>query len=407
MLAARKTPLVVAVLVCLTPSVFGQGVFLTGVGGINRSMGGAAVAAPIDSMGALHWNPATISGLQSNEVAFSAEVLLVDQELTHGGVTAKDESGALPIPSIGWVHHMEGTDDTIGLGLYSFAGFAQSMPATVGNPILDPAGPLGGTLYSEAQFFQIVPTFSRAVSDKLSIGFAPTINMGRIEASPTFFAPAFIPGPPGEPGAATRWSWGIGAQLGAYYMKSDTTRYGFSIKSPQWFEEFRLHTVSAGAPAIQKSKFDLPMIISAGWAYTGIPCWTLACDVRYFDWKNTDGFGKPDIYGNELSWDNVFAIAFGAQRKVGDKLYVRGGYTFNTSPIDSATIGVNFASALIQQHVVGLGASYRFAENVDLTMSYNHLFEADRTGPSPFGGLSSNQIASYSIAAAVTVRYGN
>ena len=38
------------------------GLALSGVGPINRSMGGAAVAAPIDAAGAFFWNPATISG---------------------------------------------------------------------------------------------------------------------------------------------------------------------------------------------------------------------------------------------------------------------------------------------------------------------------------------------------------
>ena len=39
------------------------GFILTGVGPVNRSMGGASTAAPIDATGALYWNPASISGL--------------------------------------------------------------------------------------------------------------------------------------------------------------------------------------------------------------------------------------------------------------------------------------------------------------------------------------------------------
>ena len=142
------------------------------------------------------------------------------------------------------------------------------------------------------------------------------------------------------------------------------------------------------------------MVISGGMSYTGFTDWTLAMDLRYFDYKNTDGFGSL------LNWSNVFSLALGAQRRVNDNLYFRGGYTYNTSPINSGSIAVNVASPLIQQHVFGLGASYRFAENVDLTMSYNQILEADQAGPSPFGPVSS-QIATYSIAAAVTVRYGN
>lgn len=409
----RKTLVLFAVLASVSSSVFAQGVYLSGVGAINRSMGGAATAAPLDAIGAINWNPATISGLRCNEVSFSAEIMLIDEELTAGGVTARDETGVVPIPAIGWVHHVEGTDNTIGLGLYSFAGFAQNLPSVVGHPILDPASPVS-PLYSDAQFFQIVPTFSRAITDRLSIGFAPMINLARVEINPILFGP-FAPPPFGAgpaPGYGTRWTWGIGAQAGLYYMHSDTTQYGFSIKSPQWFEEFRTLTKGPAGPTavpqVNKIQLDLPMIISAGMSYTGFTDWTLAMDLRYFDYKNTDGFGKPDFFGNELNWNNVFVLALGAQKKVNDRLYVRGGYTYNTSPINSGTVGVNFATPLIQQHVIGLGASYRFADNVDLTMSYNQIIEADETGPSPFGPFnSSSQIATYSLAAAVTVRYGS
>src|SRR3954470_24234744 len=45
------------------------GLAIGGVGPINFSMGGAATAAPIDSAGALYWNPATITGVK-NEMEF-------------------------------------------------------------------------------------------------------------------------------------------------------------------------------------------------------------------------------------------------------------------------------------------------------------------------------------------------
>ena len=51
------------------------GVFFTGAGPINRSMGGTAVAAPIDSIGSLFWNPATSSALPSSSLDFGVEML--------------------------------------------------------------------------------------------------------------------------------------------------------------------------------------------------------------------------------------------------------------------------------------------------------------------------------------------
>ena len=58
------------------------GLAVGGVGPINRAMGGASTAAPIDAAGALYWNPATISGLDRNESEFATEVLIPRTTLT-------------------------------------------------------------------------------------------------------------------------------------------------------------------------------------------------------------------------------------------------------------------------------------------------------------------------------------
>ena len=39
----------------------GQGITVTGVGAVNRSMGGAGTAAPLEAIGAIHWNPGIYS----------------------------------------------------------------------------------------------------------------------------------------------------------------------------------------------------------------------------------------------------------------------------------------------------------------------------------------------------------
>src|SRR5260370_41796604 len=52
----------------VTPARAQFGLAISGVGPINRSMGGAATAAPLDSAGALYWNPATIGDIGQNEM---------------------------------------------------------------------------------------------------------------------------------------------------------------------------------------------------------------------------------------------------------------------------------------------------------------------------------------------------
>src|SRR5688572_14951334 len=56
---------------------------LSGAGPINRSMGGTAVAAPIDAIGSLYWNPATISQLD-NSLEFGLELLAPNSSVYSG-----------------------------------------------------------------------------------------------------------------------------------------------------------------------------------------------------------------------------------------------------------------------------------------------------------------------------------
>jgi long-chain fatty acid transport protein len=48
----------------LMPSTYGQGIIVPSAGPINSSMAGASTAAPVD-FGGSYWNPAILSGLDS------------------------------------------------------------------------------------------------------------------------------------------------------------------------------------------------------------------------------------------------------------------------------------------------------------------------------------------------------
>ena len=77
-LSLRRARLVLVTIILLltaTPAQAQFGVVLSGAGPINRSMGGAAVGAPLDASGALYWNPATIGGLRRSEVELGAELI--------------------------------------------------------------------------------------------------------------------------------------------------------------------------------------------------------------------------------------------------------------------------------------------------------------------------------------------
>jgi len=393
----------------------GQGILMPSVGPINQSMSGATVAAPIDSIGSIDWNPAAISGLPTSEVAVGLGLVLPKSALSSAipafGVagTSDSEPGATPVPTIGMVHHVAETPWSIGLGIFGVGGFCANYAASTTNPILLPqataAMPLGGLgrIYAKAEIFQIVPTVSYALSERFAIGFAPTVTLAGLIVDPMFLARpndanndgAFTYGP----GSGTRLAWGGGFQLGAYLTTESCWNYGLSYKSPQWMEPFRYNSQDEfGGPLFATVRFNLPSIVSLGTSYTGFERWLFATDLRYFDYANSTGFGdqgfRPDGSVAGLGWKSVLSISQGVQYLWSDCLTLRGGYTYNQNPITSEQMMFNVASSLIIQHWVSMGATYQWCDCVSTTVAWTHGFENTVTGPlqTPAGAIPGSSL---------------
>ncbi len=193
-------------------TAYGQnGPFLTSAGPVNRSMGGASVAAPLDSLGATFWNPATDTSALLNSMDFGLELLDVQTTLSSrypanlfgpgapqvplAGST-KGDNGVSALPSLGLIYRPDESQLTYGLGVFPVAGFSVNYPASSllapgsTNPILTPQaanGGLGlGSIYSNLQVIQIAPTLSLQLTDQLSIGFGPTVSLALLQADPLF-----------------------------------------------------------------------------------------------------------------------------------------------------------------------------------------------------------------------------
>lgn len=414
-----------------------QGIALSGAGPVNRSMGGAATASPIDSAGAIYWNPAAIHGLPNSEVMFGFEAILpasrvmssIEAGSLGGGHPPVDLSGSdrgepgfAPLPSFALVRKGEESLFAFGLGFFGIGGFNANYPASTTNPVLTPPLPNGygvGRVSAQLDLMQIVPTVSCRLTERLSLGLAPTVTLGKLTAHPALFAAPDDANADGfytyPDATGTRSHWGAGFHAGLYYTTGNCWQFGCSFKSPQWFEEFRFKSADElGRPRTLKSKFDYPMIVSVGTAYTLSQDTVLACDVRYFDYANTDGFRSSvcDHTGAVagLGWSSVLGVNAGVQRRLHDRLLVRLGYAFNQNPVADWEASVNVASALIIQHWLSAGLSWEFVENWNLNLAYVHGFENDISGPirTPAGAIPGTTVISEgsldSVGAGITIR---
>lgn len=394
-------PLAVALL-CLVPwQAFGQGIFLPASGAVNRGMGGATTGTAIESIGSMYWNPATISQLKSDEMAFGFEAIFTNYTLSStfpqaGSGSTDAEIGPNPVPSIAWIYHTCDPNVTFGLGIFGVAGFSTNVPADPTNPILSPPFALGGVgvggIKSDAVFYQMNPAWSHQISDKLSVGVGPVIGLGKVALDDNIFVPPNADGlyPRGD---GTRYFWGAGAQLGLHYIHDCCWEFGANLKSPTWFDSFEYFSEdAAGLPRTDSISITLPMIISGGVAYKGMPCTVLTMDLRYLNYVESEGFGdpaeyEPDASVSGLGWQDVFSLHLGAQFQLTDRLTGRVGYIYATELFDDAVTFFNIASDLSYHHVPSVGATYQLSESTALSFAYNYLFEWSSTGPYVLPGI--------------------
>ena len=417
--------------VAATTTAQGQGIFVSATGPVNRSMGGAGTAAPLESLGALFWNPASISALPEDEVsiglAASLPILETDSFIPGlGGGSTSAQPGVTPLPNVGWIHRPKNSDVTFGVGLFSAAGFRTNFPSSVTNPVFVPQSntigvPGGlGQVYTEAAFLQIIPTVSWQVADRVSVGFGPTITLGDVSIDPLVFDSPDDADGSGAPryasGHGTRTHWGGGFQAGVYYEGPEGLHLGATLKTPQWMETFQYNTEDElGRPRSRSVDLDLPMVISFGTAWSGWERFVLAADVRYYDYANTDGFNssgyRPDGTVSGLGWDSIFSVATGVQYAVHEDLFVRAGYTFNENPIPESLAFFNIGAPLYYQHEFHVGASYRLTKLLWLNVAYTYYMENEISGPvvTPAGAIPGSSVTNRETVhiadVGLTVRY--
>ncbi|HRA89311.1 MAG TPA: outer membrane protein transport protein [Planctomycetaceae bacterium] len=391
------------------------GPFLSGVGPINRSMGGASTAAPLSANGAMYWNPASLAGLQGSQLDVGAELLVPQTQLsstyapgTFGpGVppvplsgTSTNSEDVFALPSISLSFRPEESNFTYGLGIFASAGFGTNYAASslAGNPVLSPQPTGFGSIYSQYQVLQIVPAAVWHVDDCWSVSIGPTIDIGRLQIDPGVMLSSNVTGYPSA--THTTAAWGVGFQAGVFYQETDWN-FGASYKSPQWFQPYQIDSTDAtGGPRSATFNLDLPSITSVGAAYKGVDRWLFATDVRYFDFQNTDGYGTSGYSStgalNGLGYQGIFAVAAGTQYQATEALALRMGYSWNENPVPNSQTGPNVASPLIIQHQLSAGASYQLTKSLVLSAAWTHGFKNSISGPVvlPTGPLAGTSLTS-------------
>jgi long-chain fatty acid transport protein len=411
-----------------------QGIVPPGAGPVLRSFGGTAIAAPLDAIGALYWNPATLSFL-GNRLDTGAEAVWTQQTVTSTipanvlgpgnpptALTGKtpNDIGVTLGPAAAMLTHLRGKWSKLSVsgGVFPYSGGGTNYPADPANPTL--AG-LGGFYTS----FVII-TFPVAAAYKFSDHFSAGIAIDPATAVWSWSRAIFAHPDTGTlngkpvvqfPAAITDPSYGIGVHAGAYYHNGDGLGLGLMIKSPIFFQRFHYNAAGLhGEPRPISVGFNTPMFIGAGASYDGIKQWLFAVDLKYAFYEGMtgfygdDAFFEPDGAIHGAGYSNALATTFGVQRKFGDKWSARLGYKYSTRVVPNLPTFELTSSAL--RHAVGGGFSFAVTSKIAVNAAYVESWAIPITGqmtspvnnqpvPGSFGRLTLVEHAP-SIGASVT-----
>lgn len=373
-----------------------QGLYLPGGGAAHTSMGGASSATPVDAIGALYWNPAAIGRLGRSEAAIGGAFLFpnFNVESTAPGPLGlrsgrtRSDSGVGIASSLGVVSQPEDSPFTYGLGLATLGGGGVNFPGDANNPILAGVGPLGnvqGPIAANVILLQLTPTAAYKVSDRLVVGFGPTVDIAVTSFDPAYFAAPDDANGDGigtfPTGSHSRPFWGGGLRAGLVYSVTDRLDAGFGYNSPQWFERWKYYGRNEiGLPRTYSLLATLPAIYSWGLAYRATDRLLLAVDLRYFDYKSTDLFGTP-VRDGGLGWQSAFASAVGARYQATDRVALSAGYVYNDNPIPATNTLFNLQAPTITQHTIAVGSTVNVTDAIAMSLGYAYGFHNSISGP--------------------------
>jgi len=385
------------------PAAAGNGHFLHGVGAVNDAMGGAGVALPNDTLGALNLNPALLTELDGSGFEFSAEYAKPGNAVTSqiGPFSGRtSETGRTPlIPAFGFTRHPQGAAFAYGVGFLGLAGFGVDYPQDPHNPLLAPQPQGFGRVYANYQFLKVPVVAALRLNPQWSVGVALVTGRSALTADPAAFAAPDC-GPNGcfYPRVATDSAFGLAGQFGVHFRPSRAWAFGASYTTEQRFQTFHWNSAAAN-PALPNFgtarrisfRLDNPATAVAGIAFTPTPELELALDGKWIDYGNTRGFSEyglaPDGHALGLGWRSITVFDVGAQYRVTPRLALRVGYNHAENAIPPKSAFFNVASPAVWGHHVTAGLGVHVVADLELNLTYYQALKTRVTGPivSPFG----------------------
>ncbi len=425
----HKSILIAAVgLVLVAQTAFAtNGHQLIGIGGYQKSMGGAVTAAPDGASTAVS-NPAGMA-LIGTKADFNFDAFFPGRTADFTDLGGQENDGGSPmylIPAVGWVGPVGDSDDLFfGGGMFLMSGMGVDFDTINAAPFNAVMGQLSGVtdpsqldmtmwkanLYSQYQFWKLAPTLAKRFSEQLSVGISLNVDYQQMAFKQKFFNPSNPGQYMGVDLSRAVGALGFGVTVGAIYKVSDTVQLGFNYISEQSFADME-YRVSAGdivSPpnglgqslvndnGTYSMGMNFPQQLAFGVAFTPTENLKITADYKWINFSATHdvidltgNYALVDFSGTPVGqatsmplnfgWSDVSVIAIGAEFKVNETVTLRAGYNHGDSPIGEEDVWNNMIFPAITTDHIGLGAEFALTDRWGLGLAYMKAFKEELVG---------------------------
>lgn len=336
-------------------------------------------------------NPAGMARLKQEQFTVGAAGIYADSDIDHSRSTlgGSSEGDMVPLVGVPMGYYVKPLDDqwAVGFGVYVPFGLAT-----------DYESGYAGRYWADKSVVKVItfqPTVSYAFSDKVSIGFGPTINHIEGElTSRTINAANPISGGDGQvkiKGDDTA----LGFNVGILVQATDKTRLGLTYHSKVDYKldgdtKVRNLRARAALPAFNfKSDASLDLTtpesvdlsftheLDDRWTIYGGSTWTRWSRLKDITVENS-GSATATALGlgtitEEQNWHDTWAHAIGASYKLNKQWTLRTGFSVDQSPTNNHDRSPRIPSG--DRRIFSLGAGYSPTDNITLDFAYSYLKE--------------------------------
>ena len=395
-----------------------MGMDLIGFGAKSRGMGGIGVAYAQDTL-SIAYNPANAAKVGSSRFDIGGELFNPKMAVVHDSaqlpVEDPDKAESLgigssryeyfPMPFMGYAEQIN-EDLSWGIAVVG-AGLVTSYDQP-DDTFFNFKGLAGDKVGVYLIRMLILPTLAYEVSDDVTVGVSLVAGIqgfkGRgFEA----FGELGFASAPNDKLTSNQWdtSYGLGIKLGALWDVTNDLTLGVSYAPRLNMSEFDRYS---GLFA-EQGDFDVAEEYALGINYKINSKSNISFEISQVNYNDIKSVGNPGPSASDPSdfnplcpgvdtidcklggdngmgfgWQNQTRYKIGGDYAYSEKLTLRAGWAYAEAPIPGDQVLFNLLAPATVENNLTLGASYQYADDIEISMNYLHGFANDIKGPTAF-----------------------